>query len=395
MDIEKKMSRRGFLKAAATTAAASAAGIVLAQCAPAPAPAPTSAPVPATAVPQPDVPVAKLGGDLNFLSWEGYDLPNAMKGWEKANNIKLNATYIGSNDEVMTKFKAGGVGIYDIGNVASRFIQTMIDQDMIIPLDLDRLPNVKDFYPQLAPGSPIVDLMSRNGNAYALTGFWGLNPIQYNTSAMSKPTTWDVLVDPKWKGKVGIYDNPTGTPFLIGGFRGHTCDARTWTKDTLADIEDFGKRWKANSKTLLESFGEMTDLMVRGDIVVAAEGYGLVTINAKKQGQPISHTVPPGKCKGYLDAWFIFKGSKNVDNAYAWLNQVLSPEAGAIGAQENACQVANMKYEKLLPKEFYDIMEMSDLKSVLEQASFARFPEKGNPLTLDDILKTWENIKAA
>jgi spermidine/putrescine transport system substrate-binding protein len=51
----------------------------------------------------------KVGGDLNFLSWEGYDLADSklMQQWEKQHGVTMNPTYISTSDDVQAKLKSG------------------------------------------------------------------------------------------------------------------------------------------------------------------------------------------------------------------------------------------------------------------------------------------------
>src|SRR3954466_14361507 len=55
----------------------------------------------------------KVGGTIDFLSWEGYDVPGPMAAWKKAHHVHLKATYISNHDEIQAKIKAGGGG-YDL-----------------------------------------------------------------------------------------------------------------------------------------------------------------------------------------------------------------------------------------------------------------------------------------
>jgi spermidine/putrescine-binding protein len=112
--------------------------LIVAACAPAatppPAPEKTQAPEPVKT----EAPAAQVGGQLNILGWEGYDDPTVFKPFYDENKVVPNSTYIGNNDEVISKYKAGGPGVYDIGNINSRYLTPMIEQGMLMPLDNPR-----------------------------------------------------------------------------------------------------------------------------------------------------------------------------------------------------------------------------------------------------------------
>ena len=52
--------------------------------------------------------------ELNVLSWEGYSDPEWVQGFEKAHNVKVNVTYIGSDDELFAKLRGGSGETYDV-----------------------------------------------------------------------------------------------------------------------------------------------------------------------------------------------------------------------------------------------------------------------------------------
>src|SRR5215213_3336225 len=51
----------------------------------------------------------KVGGSLNYLSWEGYDLTGSklMQRWQKDKGVSLNPTYISTSDDIQAKLKSG------------------------------------------------------------------------------------------------------------------------------------------------------------------------------------------------------------------------------------------------------------------------------------------------
>ena len=56
---------------------------------------------------------AQAAGELNLLTWEGYADPSFVTKFEEESGCKVNATYVGSNDDFAPKLMAGG-GVYDL-----------------------------------------------------------------------------------------------------------------------------------------------------------------------------------------------------------------------------------------------------------------------------------------
>ena len=57
---------------------------------------------------------AQAATNVTFFGWQGYDAGLAVDDFLTKNDITLETTYIGNNDEIVTKPTAGGVGSIDI-----------------------------------------------------------------------------------------------------------------------------------------------------------------------------------------------------------------------------------------------------------------------------------------
>ncbi len=55
-----------------------------------------------------------IGGELNFMVWEGYTDTLFAKPFEDACGVKVNATYMGSSDDLVAKLRAGGAETIDL-----------------------------------------------------------------------------------------------------------------------------------------------------------------------------------------------------------------------------------------------------------------------------------------
>ena len=61
-----------------------------------------------------------IGGELNFMVWEGYTDTLFAKPFEDACGVKINATYMGSSDDLVAKLRAGGAQTIDLVSPSSR-----------------------------------------------------------------------------------------------------------------------------------------------------------------------------------------------------------------------------------------------------------------------------------
>jgi spermidine/putrescine-binding protein len=85
----------------------------------------------------------EASGRVDFLSWEGYDIPDPLKAWKSETGVTVKATYIGNHDEIQTKLKAGGAGAgYDIITYYQGYKPLYQELEILEPLDEQKLPNL-------------------------------------------------------------------------------------------------------------------------------------------------------------------------------------------------------------------------------------------------------------
>ncbi len=87
-----------------------------------------------------------VGGVLTILCWQGYDGPNANKPFVEQTGTEINATYLGSNDEIFATLRAGGLGEIDIVTPYHGYVKNLYEADLLQEIDYSRLPNTADYH---------------------------------------------------------------------------------------------------------------------------------------------------------------------------------------------------------------------------------------------------------
>src|SRR5262250_854381 len=140
---------------------------------------------------------------LNLLVWEGYADDSFVRAFEAAHHCKVTASYMGSSDELVSKLRGGSASNYDVISPSSDVAKMISSAGLAAPLDLAKIPT----YSQLSPKLTGMPLVRANGNVYGVPFMWGPNPLIYDTSAFPQPPeSWSVLWDPKYRGKVSVWD---------------------------------------------------------------------------------------------------------------------------------------------------------------------------------------------
>ena len=84
-------------------------------------------------------------GQLSLLVWEGYADPSFVKDFEAESGCKVQATYVGSNDDFAPKLAAGG-GVYDLLSVSSDAAEVLVRAGFVEPIDISKVAEWKNIY---------------------------------------------------------------------------------------------------------------------------------------------------------------------------------------------------------------------------------------------------------
>ena len=68
-----------------------------------------------------------IGGELNLMVWEGYSDTLFAGPFEEACGVKINATFMGSSDDLVAKLRAGGAETIDLISPSSDAATAIIE----------------------------------------------------------------------------------------------------------------------------------------------------------------------------------------------------------------------------------------------------------------------------
>lgn len=187
-----------------------------------------------------------------------------------------------------------------------------------VTVDLSDLPNLKSLLPLAKPigldGYPLV-------NTYAYVYVCAYRPEAF---PKGPPKSWNVLLDPKFKGRVALYDDGIGfnpVAVIVGG--GSFKDI----PDNMEPGYAFYRKLKQN-KPLLGEDADFTNWFQNGEIDLACT----ISVNAraaKQKGINVAWTVPKEGCKVDTDGLWVPKGLPANEEYWAkqFVNYSLTKEA--------------------------------------------------------------------
>jgi spermidine/putrescine-binding protein len=282
-----------------------------------------------------------IGGELNFMVWEGYTDTLFTRPFEEACGVTVNATYMGSSDDLVAKLRAGGAETFDLISPSSDAATAILQAGLVQPLELARVPT----YGKLSDGFRRLPVVRTDSAVYGVPWAFGPNPLIYDTTKVTAPPeSWGVLWEPRYKGKLSLQDD-IATLYMVAQYLGlddpgNPAKLYNLSDEELARVKAKMLELRRNVRKYWVTAGDFTQLFQSGEAVMG-EGWPLMTNQLRQAGFPAGETIPAEGTTAWADHWMLTRGAKNLDAAYAWLEYTAQPFTHKLLYDVTAYIVAN------------------------------------------------------
>ncbi|GGG20451.1 spermidine/putrescine ABC transporter substrate-binding protein [Lysinibacillus alkalisoli] len=303
----------------------------------------------------------KTGKDiLTIYNWGEYIDPDLLKAFEKETGIHVIYETFDTNEAMLTKIEQGGTA-YDIAVPSEYIIEKMREDDLLIPIDHSKIPNLKNLDPYF------LNLPFDPHNKYSIPYFWGTVGVVFNPEFVDGTDfdSWQDLWNPDFKRQVFLVDSARE----VVGMGLNSLDYSLNSKDDhqLAEAEAKLTTLAPNVKAIIGD--EITQLMVNNEAHIALTWSGQAA-DMLSENEALDYAVPQEGSNLWFDNIVIPKTSKNVEGAHQFINFMLSAEAGAQNADyvgystPNDAALALMDPEVVNDERFYPDEEQRDTLEV-------------------------------
>ena len=268
------------------------------------------------------------GTTVNVYNWGEY-ISDGSEGsmdvvseFERLTGATVNYTNFESNENMYSKLAGGGVS-YDVIVPSDYMIERLIDENMLLEIDWNNVPNRSLIAPQYQ------NLFYDPDQKYSLCYNVGTTALIYNTQLVDEvPTSWNVLWDEQYKGKVLMFNNSRDAFAIAQALLGqdfNTTNESDWNAaaELLAEQRD-----KVNPVYVMD---EVFNLMESGEYAFAtyyAGDYALMNEN----NPDLAYAFPEEGVNIFYDAFCIPTCTQNKRGAEAFINFMHEPQV----ALENA-----------------------------------------------------------
>jgi putative spermidine/putrescine transport system substrate-binding protein len=269
-------------------------------------------------------------GKLNLVAWEGYAQPQWVKPFEASTGCQVSTKYAGSSSEMVSLMANGGGGQYDLVSASGDADLRLIYAGDVKPVNISLIPSWKDFHPFLqAPAFNTID-----GKHYGVSYEFGPNVLLYSTKAFpSAPTSWSVLYNKQYAGKVTVPDNPiqiADAALYLSKTQPNLgiTDPYELTQSQFDATISLLKQQHPLIKKYWDLASQEISLFQSGTTTVGA-AWPYQTNSLVAAGAKVADTIPSQGATGWADTWMLGTKAPHPNCAYKWMQWVTTPKIQA------------------------------------------------------------------
>lgn len=338
---------------------------------------------------------------LNVYNWGEYisdgsedtfDTVREFQSWYEetyGRPVQVNYSTFASNEDMYNKISSGAVN-YDVIIPSDYMIARMREENMLLPLDFDNIPNFEYI------GEDFRGLYYDPENQYTVPYTYGIVGVIYNASVVDEQDAqdWDLMWNEKYAGSILQFNNSRdafGTAMYKLGLDVNTTDPADW---------DRAYEEMLRQRPLVYSYvmDEIYNMMESGEAAIGAYYAGdyFTMVDAQAEDVDLQFYYPE-RTNFYVDAMCVPSCAQNKELAEIFINYMLSEEPAVANAEytyyasPNSLVFENETYLEDMGEDVIEVL-YPKLDSFAESYNAQAYRNLDRE-TLHYLNTLWENIK--
>ncbi|MBZ0305855.1 MAG: spermidine/putrescine ABC transporter substrate-binding protein [Anaerolineae bacterium] len=323
------------------------------------------------------------GQTLRIFNWSTYVAEDTIPNFEEACDVTVEYFEFGSNEEMLAVIRSNSAQ-YDLAMPTGNTVGIMIDEELVLPLKKELIPNLENVAQAFAdpPYDP--------DNMYSVPYQWGTIAIGYDQTIVGEEiTTWEQVWN--YDGPVAWLNDPRAMMGLALMLLGH--DPNTTNPDEIDEARQFLEERSDNVDVIADDNGQ--DLLNRGDVDITIEYSGdIFQIIYECECDDFVYVIPEEGSNVWTDNMVVPYNAPNPDLAMVFIDYILDPQVGADLSNFTAYGTPNQASldAGLIDEELLSNPGIYPAEDVMEKLFFA------NKISGDAeqvYLEAWNNLLAA
>jgi len=338
---------------------------------------------------------------LNVYNWgeyisdgseDSYDTVKEFEDWYAETHdakVKVNYDTFASCEDMYAKLSAGAVS-YDVVIPSDYMIAKMREEDMLLPLDLDNIPNIKNI------DETFRGLYYDPDDLYSVPYAYGIVGIIYNANEVDDADAdgWNLMWNEKYSGRIVQFNNPRdafGTAIYKLGLDVNTTDRADWD----AAYDELMAQRPLRYGLVMD---EIYNMMESGEAAIGAYYAGDYFTMLDAQADTVDlRFYYPDPTNYYVDAMCIPSCCQNKELAEVFINFMLDHDAAVANAEytyyasPNRIVYTDADYLEEMGEDAIAVLYpgLEDFSATYNRYAYRNLDKE----TLDYINSLWENVK--
>lgn len=260
---------------------------------------------------------------LRILTWPGYADPDLVAEFERRTGVRVQVSFVNSDDELWDKISRRKGADYDVFAVNTAELQRYLDANLAQPIDLRRILNQTRQLPRFRKLEAIPGIV-RDGRVYAIPYTYSEMGLIYNRKLVKQaPQSIAALWDPAYRGRVLVH-NTSNHNFSLAALLLGAPNPFHLNQNEFRDAARKLVSLRRNVRTFYGSPEEAVKLYFEHDIAIVFANYGTQQLNSLQQaGADVGYVIPREGALAWLDCWVVSRGAADRATAERWIDYTL------------------------------------------------------------------------
>ena len=297
---------------------------------------------------------------------------------------KANTSIFADEDEALAKMRAGYKP--DVMGPCLYSLPRWKEAGLLKPIETAKLKNWNRLSPTLR-GMP--EIQAGPGKVWFVPHYWGNTSLTIRTDLApeyAKSQSWDILFDPKYKGRVSVLDGVDDVVPFVAKMMG--INAYEMTDAQWVQVQAKLRELLPHLRLVSSENSALAQGLASGELV-AAMSWRTTFAALNREHKPVAYLNPPGGMFTYVCGLVMHKDA-NEEKALALIDAGITDDAAVYMITHIADEPANTEAMKKVPDKVYQELQIPrDLETFLKSGTFQR-PLKNK----DRIVNAWTEIKS-
>ncbi|WP_173934825.1 extracellular solute-binding protein [Chelativorans sp. Marseille-P2723] len=298
-------------------------------------------------------------GTVNIFAWAGYLSDDMLSAFQEATGIRANFTPYGTNDELLNQLRANNGAGFDIIWPTVDRVPNYVEYGLVQPIDETKV-DVDKCLPSAWSNSENLGAVVE-GKRYQVPTDWGTEALAFDKDQVPLEygaASYGDIWKPEMEGKATV----RGHSGLVGLGLWLESEGRLpmpmleafKSEDNMIQIYDViveeAIARKANIAQFWNNENEAQGAF-RVNGCAIGQTWDSTAAALIREGLPIGFVAPKEGALTWMEGVAIPSGAENIEQAYAFINWFLTPEAGAMYTNATSINSTAVGAEELISEE--------------------------------------------